>query len=112
MLYEVITTIIMQLLVIVFPTLKKIQEEEGGRKKIQRYSRYATVVVCLIQSYTVTVYAQQIPDAIVMDLLPYTLIAMLTVTTVITSYSIHYTKLYEILVSMQLFCTKTSSFAK
>ncbi len=45
-------TIIMQLLILVFPKLKKISEEDGGRKKIQRYNRYGTVVVCLIQSIT------------------------------------------------------------
>ena len=75
------TSIIMNLLVLVFPALKKISEEEGGRKKIQRYTRYATVLVCLLQSYVVTVYANQIPDAITMARLPYSIIAMLTVTT-------------------------------
>ncbi|MFP4179012.1 MAG: preprotein translocase subunit SecY [Spirochaetaceae bacterium] len=73
--------IIMQLLIVVFPALKKISEEEGGRKKIQRYTRYGTVLVCIIQSYVVTVYADSIPNAITMGRLPYTLIAMLTVTT-------------------------------
>ena len=75
------TSIIMQLLVLVFPKLKKISEEEGGRKKIQRFTRIGTVFICLIQSYTVTIYANQIPDAIAIAKLPYTLIAMLTVTT-------------------------------
>jgi preprotein translocase subunit SecY len=74
------TSIIMQLLLLVFPKLKKISEEEGGRKKIQRYTRIGTVFVCLIQSYAVTIYADQIPDAITMAKLPYTLIAMMTVT--------------------------------
>lgn len=74
-------SIIMQLLVLVFPKLKKISEEEGGRKKIQRYTRYGTVVMCLIQSYTVTIYANSIPDAIAIARVPYTIIAMLTVTT-------------------------------
>lgn len=73
--------IIMQLLLIVIPSLKKLSEEEGGRKKIQRITRYATVVICLLQSYVVTVYAKSIPDAITMSMLPYTLLAMLTVTT-------------------------------
>jgi preprotein translocase subunit SecY len=73
--------IIMQLLIVVFPSLKKISEEEGGRKRIQRYTRYGTVLVCIIQSYVVTVYADSIPNAITMARLPYTLIAMLTVTT-------------------------------
>jgi preprotein translocase subunit SecY len=43
------TSIIMQVLMLVFPALKKISEEDGGRKKIQRYTRYATVLVCLLQ---------------------------------------------------------------
>ncbi|MCG8454209.1 MAG: preprotein translocase subunit SecY [Spirochaetales bacterium] len=43
------TSIIMQVLMLVFPGLKRISEEDGGRKKVQRYTRYATVVVCLLQ---------------------------------------------------------------
>jgi len=74
-------SIIMQLLLLVFPSLKRISEEDGGRKKVQRYIRYGTLVVCLIQSYAVTVYAKQIPDAITISHTAYTLIAMLTVTT-------------------------------
>ncbi|MGM0431479.1 MAG: preprotein translocase subunit SecY [Spirochaetota bacterium] len=75
------TQIIMQLLLVVFPKLKRLSEEDGGRKKIQKYTRYGTVVICLLQSYVVTVYAKSIPDALNIGLLPYTLIAMLTVTT-------------------------------
>ncbi|MCF7928177.1 MAG: preprotein translocase subunit SecY [Spirochaetales bacterium] len=74
------TSIIMQLLILVFPKLKQISQEEGGRKKIQRLTRYGTVLVCIVQSYAVTVYANRIPNALTMDQLPYTLIAMLTVT--------------------------------
>lgn len=75
------TSIIINLLTIVFPKFKKIQEEEGGRKKIQRYTRYATIPICLLQSFTVTRYADQIPDAIVISPLAFSLVAMLTVTT-------------------------------
>jgi preprotein translocase subunit SecY len=53
-------SIIMQLLIIVFPSLKKISQEEGGRKKIQAYQRYGTVLVCLIQSFAITRYAQNL----------------------------------------------------
>ncbi|MDR2601261.1 MAG: preprotein translocase subunit SecY [Spirochaetaceae bacterium] len=78
-------SIIMQLLLIVFPGLKKISQEEGGRRKIQTYQRYGTVVVCLIQSFAVTQYAQSISRSVenllTMRILPFTLIAMLTVTT-------------------------------
>ena len=73
--------IIMQLLLLVIPSLKKLSEEEGGRKKVQRITRYATLVICILQSYVVTVYANSIPNAITMGRLQYTIIAMLTVTT-------------------------------
>jgi preprotein translocase subunit SecY len=78
-------SIIMQLLLIVFPSLKKISQEEGGRKKIQAYQRIGTVAVCLIQSFAVTQYAQSISRSVEnllnIGLVPFTLIAMLTVTT-------------------------------
>ena len=75
------TQILMQLALIIFPSLKKAAEEDGGRKRIQSWTRIATIGVALIQSYAVTVYASSIPNAIVIDKLAYTLIAMLTVTT-------------------------------
>jgi len=78
-------SIIMQLLLIVFPSLKKISQEEGGRKKIQKWQRYGTVLVCLIQSYAVTQYAQAISRSVdnllFIGMGAFTLIAMLTVTT-------------------------------
>ena len=73
-------SIIMQVMLVVFPKLKKISEEEGGRKKIQRYNRYGTVVVSLVQAFTATAFVNQIPDAIVLGRTPFILIAMLTVT--------------------------------
>ena len=78
-------SIIMQLLLIVFPALKKISQEDGGRKKIQKWQRYGTVVVCLIQSFAVTQYAQSISRSVEnllsINMLPFTILAMLTVTT-------------------------------
>jgi preprotein translocase subunit SecY len=78
-------SIIMQLLLIVFPKLKKISQEEGGKKKIQTYQRVGTVVVCLIQSFAVTQYAQSISRSVAnllsMNIVYFTVIAMLTVTT-------------------------------
>jgi len=44
-------SIIFQLLVAVIPTLTKISKEEGGRQKISQYTRYATVVIALFQSF-------------------------------------------------------------
>ena len=44
-------SIIFQILVTVVPALEKIQKEgESGRRKIQEYTRYATVGLCLIQA--------------------------------------------------------------
>jgi preprotein translocase subunit SecY len=44
-------SIIFQLLASVVPTLEKLQKEgEVGRKKINEYTRYATVVICVLQS--------------------------------------------------------------
>src|SRR5690606_10484616 len=44
-------SIIFQLLASVIPALEKLQKEgEVGRKKINEYTRYATVAICLLQS--------------------------------------------------------------
>ncbi len=78
-------SIIMQLLLIVFPSLKKLSEEEGGKKKIQAYQRIGTVAVCLVQSFAVTRYAEsisrEVPNLLHISMLSFTLIAMMTVTT-------------------------------
>ncbi|TWT73674.1 Protein translocase subunit SecY [Posidoniimonas polymericola] len=53
-------SIIFQLLGSVIPKLEQLQKEgEAGRKKINEYTRYATVVLCLIQSwFYVTQFAE------------------------------------------------------
>lgn len=73
-------SIIMQLMLVVFPKLKKVSEEEGGRKKISQWTRYGTVGVCIIQSFAVTIYADSIPDAIAIARSAYIPISMLSVT--------------------------------
>lgn len=45
-------SIVFQLLATVYPPLEAIQKEgESGRRRINEYTRYATVVVCLVQSF-------------------------------------------------------------
>ena len=45
-------SIIFQLLATVWPPLEKLQKEgESGRKKINEYTRYATVLLCVFQSW-------------------------------------------------------------
>ena len=50
------SSIIMSLLVKAFPTLEAIQKEgEVGRRKINQYSRYGTVIICIIQGLMLAV---------------------------------------------------------
>ncbi len=44
-------SIMLQLLTAVVPTLSKIAREDGGRQKINQWTRYATVFLCLFQGY-------------------------------------------------------------
>jgi preprotein translocase subunit SecY len=45
-------SIIFQLLASVYPPLEKLQKEgEAGRRKINEYTRYATVIICMAQSW-------------------------------------------------------------
>ncbi len=47
-------SIIMQLLVPVLPALEKMQREgESGRQKITQYTRYLTIIVCIVQGVMV-----------------------------------------------------------
>ena len=43
-------SIIMQLLCIALPVMERMQQEEGGREKINRISRYVTIALALIQA--------------------------------------------------------------
>jgi preprotein translocase subunit SecY len=53
--------IIMQLAVIIFPSLKRISQEDGGQRKIASYIRIGTIFVCIVQSLGMTVWADNIP---------------------------------------------------
>lgn len=55
-------SIILQLMTSVYPALKKIQEEgELGRRKITQYTRYLTVVLCLVQGIGISYWLQRQP---------------------------------------------------
>src|SRR5215213_11213534 len=57
-------SIIFQLLAAVYPPLEKLQKEgESGRKKINEYTRYATVVICLFQAFMYVQYIMNPPPA-------------------------------------------------
>ena len=44
-------SIMMQLLQAVVPKLNKLAREDGGRQKINQYTRYAAIVLCIVQGY-------------------------------------------------------------
>jgi preprotein translocase subunit SecY len=60
------SSIIFQLLTVVFPALKKIQEEgEMGRRKITQYTRYGTIVLSTVQSLFIAMWLQSQPGLII-----------------------------------------------
>ena len=76
------TQIILQLAVIIFPSLKRAVQEDGGQRKFATWTRMGTVLVCILQSYAVTVYASSIPGCIMLNSRGmFNFLAMLTVTT-------------------------------
>jgi preprotein translocase subunit SecY len=59
-------SIMFQLLAAVFPTIEKMQKEgEEGRKRLTQYTRYATVVLSIVQAYGYSIFLEQIPGAVV-----------------------------------------------
>ena len=63
------SSIIMQLLNIVIPALSRLSREgEAGRKKIQTYTRYGTIVIAALQAYGYTfLLSSQAPGAYPQD---------------------------------------------
>ncbi len=57
------SSIIFQLLTVVWPYLHELQKEgEQGRKKITQYTRYGTVLLCLIQGYGIAAGLEQMSN--------------------------------------------------
>lgn len=49
------SSIIFSLLQVSFPALDELRKEQDGHKKIQQWTRYATVILCVIQGYGLSV---------------------------------------------------------
>jgi preprotein translocase subunit SecY len=57
-------SIIIQLLVVVVPALEKLQKEGAeGQKKITEYTRYGTILLCIIQSIGIAAYLQNLNNS-------------------------------------------------
>ena len=72
--------IIVQLVMIIIPSLREMSKEPTGAMKIQRMTRYGTILVCLIQSFAVTVYARSIPNLLSISMTMFTVIALISCT--------------------------------
>jgi len=57
-------SIIFQLLTTVIKPLEELSKEgEAGRKKINQYTRYATVLLCIVQGFFIAKYIKELPTA-------------------------------------------------
>jgi len=61
------SSIIMQLMAVIVPSLEKLQKEDGeaGRRKLSQYTRLFTVVLAAFQAIIFMVYMSHLPGAIV-----------------------------------------------
>lgn len=77
------SSIVLQLLTVVFPALKKIQEEgEVGRQKINQYTRYGTIGLSLLQSSFIAMWLKSHSGLVLTDSkIVFVLMTMLTLTT-------------------------------
>src|SRR4051794_41566728 len=54
------SSIILQLLTVVWPYLEKLSKEgELGRRKITQYTRYGTIVLCVVQSLGIAFFLER-----------------------------------------------------
>ena len=81
------SSIIMQLLTVVIPNLEKLAKEgETGRRKINQYTRYGTVILSLIQSFFIALWLENPARFGGLEIVefpgwPFRLLTMLTLTT-------------------------------
>ncbi len=80
-------SIILQLLTVVFPSIKEMQREgPEGRRKIAYYTRYLTVAICLVQGFGIAIGLEKMtgPNGEPIVMFPgwgFRLLTMLTLTT-------------------------------
>ena len=77
-------SIIFSLLGVVIPAVEKMQKEgESGRRKINQYTRYATVPLCMVQSFGIATWLESKPGGLNLVLDPgiqFKLLVMVTLT--------------------------------
>lgn len=77
------SSIIMQLLQVVSPSLKRLAREEGqaGRKKVTQYTRYGTVLIALVQGMALANLVQNMPSPADIPVVAHPGLAFVLVTT-------------------------------
>ena len=81
------SSIILQLLTVVWPYLERLSKEgELGRKKITQYTRYGTILICLVQGGGIAYFLQSLKTATGQPVVPnpgigFILLTVLTLTT-------------------------------
>ena len=77
--------IIMQLLTAVFPSLERLQKEEGdyGRWKISQYTRYLTIAIAGFQSFALSVWISNIRTETGQSLISENVVVFILMTTLI-----------------------------
>ncbi len=64
------SSIIMQLLTAVIPSLERLAKEgQAGHRKINQYTRYGTLFLCLVQSFFIALYFLRKPRQLIIFLL-------------------------------------------
>ena len=75
------SSIFVQIAGAVLPTVDKMQKDEEGRKKLTQYTRYATVVLALVQAYGFTLFVSSLSGAVRNPGFGFTIQMMLFLTT-------------------------------
>jgi len=81
------SSIILQLLTVVWPYLERLSKEgELGRKKITQFTRYGTIVICVIQAWGIAIFLQGLTSPTGAPIVPnpgigFILLTVLTLTT-------------------------------
>ncbi|RPI99534.1 MAG: preprotein translocase subunit SecY [Candidatus Aminicenantes bacterium] len=81
------SSIILQLLTVVWPYLERLSKEgELGRKKITQYTRYGTILICLVQAVGIAIFLQNLTSPAGAPIVPnpgwgFMLLTVLTLTT-------------------------------
>lgn len=74
-------SIIFQLLAMIIPKLEELSKEPGGREKINQYTRYLTVPLALLQSYSMITLLRQASRPIITDVSAFSIgLTILTIT--------------------------------